>query len=135
MKLMKKKGTNMVLIDNAGAISMVGLASPSIGHTVANTEVLTALPTVVLDPPTISMTFGVNDSSLAGRDGTHLTGGKIGDRLMVEAKTNLAINVLLGLSDSSEVQGRGELQLGILIENMRREGFELSILPPQVIKM
>ncbi|XWS41136.1 hypothetical protein CRYUN_Cryun17cG0054300 [Craigia yunnanensis] len=136
VKLMKKKGTNMVLIDSAGAgdiISMAGLASPSIGHTVANTEVLTALPTVVLDPPTISMTFGVNDSPLAGRDGTHLTGGKIGDRLMAEAETNLAINVLPGLSDSFEVQGRGELQLGILIENMRREGFELSISPPQVM--
>ncbi|XP_022741369.1 uncharacterized protein LOC111292967 isoform X2 [Durio zibethinus] len=136
VKLMKKKGTNMVLIDSAGAgdiISIAGLASPSIGHTVANTEVMTALPTIVLDPPTISMTFGVNDSPLAGRDGTHLTGGKIGDRLMAEAETNLAINVLPGLSDSFEVQGRGELQLGILIENMRREGFELSISPPKVM--
>ncbi|KAJ4977136.1 hypothetical protein NE237_002242 [Protea cynaroides] len=135
-KLMKKKGTNMVLIDIAGAgdiISFSGLANPSIGHTVSNVEVMTALPTVELDPPTISMTFSVNDSSLAGRDGTHLTGGKIGDRLMAEAETNLAINVLPGLSDSYEVQGRGELQLGILIENMRREGFELSVSPPKVM--
>ncbi|XP_042520985.1 50S ribosomal subunit assembly factor BipA [Macadamia integrifolia] len=135
-KLMKKKGTTMVLIDSAGAgdiISMAGLASPSIGHTVSNVEVMTALPTVELDPPTISMTFSVNDSSLAGRDGTHLTGGKIGDRLLAEAETNLAINVLPGLSDSYEVQGRGELQLGILIENMRREGFELSVSPPKVM--
>ncbi|THG17311.1 hypothetical protein TEA_008595 [Camellia sinensis var. sinensis] len=144
-KLMKKKGTSIVLIDSAGAgdiISMAGLASPSIGHTVANVEalsfvhvgeyknfvlcrswsyksniscsyhiVMTALPTVELDPPTISMTFGVNDSPLAGRDGTHLTGGRIGDRLMAEAETNLAINVIPGLSESYEVQGRGELQL------------------------
>ncbi|XP_039119771.1 50S ribosomal subunit assembly factor BipA [Dioscorea cayenensis subsp. rotundata] len=136
-KLMKKKGTNMVMIDSAGAgdiISLAGLAMPSIGHTVANVEVMAALPTVELDPPTISMTFGVNDSPLAGRDGTHLTGGKIGDRLMAEAETNLAINVLPGpLSDSYEVQGRGELQLGILIENMRREGFELSVSPPRVM--
>ncbi|MBA0781325.1 hypothetical protein Gotri_002258, partial [Gossypium trilobum] len=67
VKLMKKKGTSMVLIDSAGAgdiISMAGLGSPSIGHTVANTEVMAALPTVELDPPTISMTFGVNDSPL-----------------------------------------------------------------------
>ncbi|RVX09397.1 GTP-binding protein TypA/BipA-like [Vitis vinifera] len=159
LKLMKKKGTNMVLIDSAGAgdiISMAGLTSPSIGHTVANVElcslvsaasvsasqlsfnlsgVMTALPTVELDPPTISMTFSVNDSPLAGRDGTHLTGGKIGDRLMAEAETNLAINVLPGLSESYEVQGRGELQLGILIENMRREGFELSVSPPKVMLM
>ncbi|XVF60916.1 hypothetical protein PTKIN_Ptkin08bG0086400 [Pterospermum kingtungense] len=136
VKLMKKKGTNMVLIDSAGAgdiISMAGLACPSIGHTVANTEVMTALPSIVLDPPTISMTFGVNDSPLGGRDGIHLTGGKIGDRLMAEAETNLAINVIPGLSESFEVQGRGELQLGILIENMRREGFELSISPPKVM--
>ncbi|KAF5481378.1 hypothetical protein F2P56_002035 [Juglans regia] len=136
VKLMKKKGTSMVPVDSAGAgdiISMAGLTSPSIGHTVANVEVMTALPTVELDPPTISMTFGVNDSPLAGRDGTHLTGGKIGDRLMAEAETNLAINVLPGLSESYEVQGRGELQLGILIENMRREGFELSVSPPKVM--
>lgn len=136
MKLMKKKGTSMVLIDAAGAgdiVSMAGLATPSIGHTIANVEVMTALPTVELDPPTISMTFGVNDSPLAGRGGTHLTGGKIGDRLMAEAETNLAINVIPGLSESFEVQGRGELQLGILIENMRREGFELSVSPPKVM--
>ncbi|RWR96389.1 GTP-binding protein TypA/BipA [Cinnamomum micranthum f. kanehirae] len=137
LKLMKKKGTNMVLIDSAGAgdiISMAGLMSPSIGHTVANVEVMATLPTVELDPPTISMTFGVNDSPLAGRDGSHLTGGKIGDRLAAESETNLAINVLPGpTSDSFEVQGRGELQLGILIENMRREGFELSVSPPRVM--
>ncbi|KAK1302253.1 hypothetical protein QJS10_CPB12g01048 [Acorus calamus] len=137
VKLMKKKGTNMVTVESAGAgdiVSMAGLNTPSIGHTVANVEIMTALPTVELDPPTISMTFGVNDSPLAGRDGTHLTGGKIGDRLMAEAETNLAINVLPGvISDSFEVQGRGELQLGILIENMRREGFELSVSPPRVM--
>ncbi|KAL9241148.1 hypothetical protein vseg_015290 [Gypsophila vaccaria] len=136
VKLMKKKGTSMALVESAGAgdiVCIAGLASPSIGHTVANTEVMTALPMVVLDPPTISMTFGVNDSPLAGKDGVHLTGGKIGERLMAEAETNLAINVIPGLSESFEVQGRGELQLGILIENMRREGFELSISPPKVM--
>ncbi|AEC08486.1 elongation factor family protein [Arabidopsis thaliana] len=136
VKLMKKKGTTIVSIDAAGAgdiICMAGLTAPSIGHTVASAEVTTALPTVELDPPTISMTFGVNDSPLAGQDGTHLTGGRIGDRLMAEAETNLAINVIPGLSESYEVQGRGELQLGILIENMRREGFELSVSPPKVM--
>ncbi|CAO2813110.1 unnamed protein product [Amaranthus hypochondriacus] len=126
----------MVSVDCAGAgdiVCIAGLASPSIGHTVASTEVMSALPTVELDPPTISMTFSVNDSPLAGKDGIHLTGGKIGERLMAEAETNLAINVIPGLSDSFEVQGRGELQLGILIENMRREGFELSVSPPRVM--
>ncbi|WOG98703.1 hypothetical protein DCAR_0418047 [Daucus carota subsp. sativus] len=135
-KLMKKKGTSLVLVDFAGAgdiISMSGLGSPSIGHTVSSVEVMTPMPTVELDPPTISMTFGVNDSPLAGKDGTHLTGGKIGDRLLAEAETNLAINVVPGLAETYEVQGRGELQLGILIENMRREGFELSVSPPKVM--
>ncbi|CAN4105023.1 unnamed protein product [Withania somnifera] len=136
VKLMKKKGMRADPVDSAGAgdiVSMAGLSSPTIGHTVANAEVMTALPTVVLDPPTISMTFGVNDSPLAGSDGIHLTGGKIGDRLIAESETNLAINVLPSTSESYEVQGRGELQLGILIENMRREGFELSISPPKVM--
>lgn len=136
VKLMKKKGMRADPVDSAGAgdiVSMAGLSSPTIGHTVANAEVMTALPTVVLDPPTISMTFGVNDSPLAGSDGIHLTGGKIGDRLLAESETNLAINVLPSTSESYEVQGRGELQLGILIENMRREGFELSVSPPKVM--
>ncbi|XP_073149161.1 uncharacterized protein [Henckelia pumila] len=136
VKLMKKKGTSIISIDSAGAgdiVSMAGLTSPAIGHTIANVEVMTALPNVELDPPTISMTFGVNDSPLAGRDGTYLTGRQIGDRLKAEAERNLAINVLPGMSDSYEVQGRGELQLGILIENMRREKFELSVSPPKVM--
>ncbi|KAL9268466.1 Large ribosomal subunit assembly factor BipA-like protein [Drosera capensis] len=136
VKLMKKKGMSMALVDGAGAgdiVSMAGLANPAIGHTISSAEVMDVLPTVELDPPTISMTFGVNDSPLAGKDGTHLTGGKIGERLAAEAETNLAINVIPGLSESFEVQGRGELQLGILIENMRREGFELSVSPPKVM--
>ncbi|XP_020527980.1 uncharacterized protein LOC18442254 isoform X2 [Amborella trichopoda] len=136
VKLMKKKGTSTVLINSAVAgdiVSVAGLTRPSIGYTLSSVEVMSALPTVELDPPTISMTFGVNVSPLAGRDGTHLTGGKIGDRLVAEAETNLAINVIPGLLDTYEVQGRGELQLGILIENMRREGFELSVSPPRVM--
>ncbi|KAD4981712.1 hypothetical protein E3N88_18383 [Mikania micrantha] len=136
VKLRKNKGMVSFDVDCAGAgdiISVAGLKSPSIGHTVANIEVMTPLPTVELDPPTISMTFGVNDSPLAGLDGTQLTGGKIGDRLMAEAETNLAINVIPGLAESYEVQGRGELQLGILLENMRRESFELSVSPPKVM--
>ncbi|RVW46760.1 GTP-binding protein TypA/BipA-like [Vitis vinifera] len=122
LKLMKKKGTNMVLIDSAGAGDIISMAGYD------------CTATVELDPPTISMTFSVNDSPLAGRDGTHLTGGKIGDRLMAEAETNLAINVLPGLSESYEVQGGESFNwVSILIENMRREGFELSVSPPKVM--
>ncbi|CAH1420326.1 unnamed protein product [Lactuca virosa] len=90
---------------------------------------MTALPTVELDPPAISMTFGVNDSPLAALDGSQ----EIGDRLLAEAATNLAINVIPGLVESYEVQRRGELQLGILLENMRRENFELSVFLPRVM--
>uniref|UniRef100_A0A803M6K2 Tr-type G domain-containing protein n=1 Tax=Chenopodium quinoa TaxID=63459 RepID=A0A803M6K2_CHEQI len=86
VKLIKKKGTSMFSVDSAGAgdiICMAGLATPSIGHTVASTEVMDALPTVELDPPTISMTFGVNDSPLAGKDGTHVNEEHVG--LVMEA--------------------------------------------------
>ncbi|KAG6553221.1 hypothetical protein Mapa_004955 [Marchantia paleacea] len=137
VKLMKKKGTTTVLVDCAGAgdiVSIAGLSQPSIGHTISTIEVSEGLPAAPMDPPTISMTFGVNDSPLAGRDGHLLTGPKIGERLMQEAESNLSIAVVPTTSqDAYEVQGRGELQLGILIENMRREGFELSVSPPAVM--
>lgn len=92
--------------------------------TLCGLEVAEPLQTQAIDPPTLTMTFGVNDSPLAGRDGTHLTGTKIGSRLLAEAETNVSIRVMqqAGGGDSFEVQGRGELQLGVLIENMRREG-------------
>lgn len=137
VKLMKKRGTNIVPVESAGAgdiVSLCGLSNPSIGHTVSAVEITDLLPATVMDPPTISMTFGVNDSPLGGRDGNQLTGPKIGERLMSEAESNLSINVSpTPLKDAFEVQGRGELQLGILIENMRREGFELSVSPPAVM--
>ncbi|KAL0673759.1 hypothetical protein Bca4012_001740 [Brassica carinata] len=121
VKLMKKKGTTIVSIDAAGAgdiICMAGLTTPSIGHTVASTEVTTALPSVELDPPTISMTFGVNDSPLAGRDGTQLTGG--------ELQLGLCFSTFCSVFLSSPVQME-------IKHNMRREGFELSVSPPKVM--
>ncbi|KAK3242660.1 hypothetical protein CYMTET_47660, partial [Cymbomonas tetramitiformis] len=106
--------------------------------TIASPEVEEALAASPIDPPTIRMTFGVNDSPLAGLEGTQLTGSKLGDRLKAEAESNVSIkvsNVGEGSKsgDAYEVQGRGELQLGVLIETMRREGFEMSISPPVVI--
>lgn len=137
IKLMKKNGMSTVLVDCAGAgdiVSVAGLSQPSIGHTVANVEVTEALPAAAMDPPTLSMTFSVNDSPLGGRDGNQLTGPKIGERLLAEAMSNLSIAVIpTPRQDAYEVQGRGELQLGILLENMRREGFELSVSPPAVL--
>lgn len=137
IKLMKKNGMTSVLVDNAGAgdiVSIAGVSQPSIGHTVASVDVIEALPAAAMDPPTLSMTFSVNDSPLGGRDGNQLTGPKIGERLLAEAMSNLSIAVIpTPRQDAYEVQGRGELQLGILLENMRREGFELSVSPPAVL--
>lgn len=137
IKLMKKNGMTSVLVNSAGAgdiVSIAGLSEPSIGHTVAAVDVTEALPAAAMDPPTLSMTFSVNDSPLGGRDGNQLTGPKIGERLMVESRSNLSIAVIpTPRQDAYEVQGRGELQLGILLENMRREGFELSVSPPAVL--
>jgi GTP-binding protein len=93
-----------------------------------------ALPAQPIDPPTISVTFGINDSPLAGRDGKKVQSRVIRDRLMKEAESNVAIRVAdTPGGEAFEVSGRGELQMGVLIENMRREGFELSISRPQVI--
>lgn len=137
IKLMKKNGMTTVVVNNAGAgdiVSIAGLSEPSIGHTIAAVDVMEALPAAAMDPPTLSMTFSVNDSPLGGRDGHQLTGPKIGERLMFESRSNLSIAVIpTPRQDAYEVQGRGELQLGILLENMRREGFELSVSPPAVL--
>jgi GTP-binding protein len=93
-----------------------------------------ALPAQPIDPPTLSMTFRVNDSPLAGTEGTKVTGRMIRDRLLREAEGNVALRVTESdEKDSMEVAGRGELQLGILIETMRREGFELSVSRPKVL--
>ncbi|CAI5477087.1 unnamed protein product, partial [Closterium sp. Yama58-4] len=87
-----------------------------------------------IDPPTIAMTFSVNDSPLAGRHGTQMTGPKIGARLKAEVATNVSLGMEAGPSaDAFKVLARGEMQLGVLIESMRREGFELSISPPSVV--
>jgi GTP-binding protein len=94
------------------------------------------LPAQPIDPPTLSMTFRVNDSPLAGTEGTKVTGRMIRDRLLREGEGNVALRVTESDErDSMEVAGRGELQLGILIETMRREGFELSVSRPRVIDL
>ena len=87
-----------------------------------------------IDPPTITVTFGINDSPLAGREGKKVQSRVIRDRLMKEAESNVAIKITdTPGGEAFEVAGRGELQMGVLIENMRREGFELSISRPQVL--
>ena len=106
----------------------------SVADTLADLAVSEAIPAQPIDPPTISVTFGINDSPLAGRDGDKVQSRVIRDRLMREAETNVAIRIAdTPGGEAFEVSGRGELQMGVLIENMRREGFELSVSRPRVL--
>lgn len=117
-------------------VSVAGLTAATVTDTIASPLVTEPLPASPIDPPTLKMTFGVNDSRLGGKEGKNLTGRAIWDRLTTEAETNVALRVLQhedGGGDKFEVQGRGELHLGVLIEMMRREQFELSISPPVVL--
>src|SRR5215510_8211316 len=111
-----------------------GLPEATVAHTICDPEVETPIPAQPIDPPTLAMTFRVNDSPLAGTEGSKVTGRMIRDRLLREAEGNVALRVRESdEKDSMEVAGRGELQLGILIETMRREGFELSVSRPKVL--
>ncbi len=115
-------------------VSLAGMAKATVADTIAALAVDEPLPAQPIDPPTISVTFGINDSPLAGRDGKKVQSRVIRERLMKEAEQNVAIRVSdTPGGEAFEVAGRGELQMGVLIENMRREGFELSISRPQVI--
>ena len=115
-------------------VSIAGMAKATVADTICALAVDEPLDAQPIDPPTITVTFGINDSPLAGRDGKKVQSRVIRDRLMKEAESNVAIKINdTPGGDSFEVSGRGELQMGVLIENMRREGFELSISRPQVI--
>src|SRR5512145_172933 len=136
-KVLAFRGLERVGLDEASAgdiVSLAGLPNASVAHTICAPEVTAPLPAQPIDPPTLSMTFRVNDSPLAGTEGTKVTGRMIRDRLLREAEGNAALRVTESEErDSMEVAGRGELQLGILIETMRREGFELSVSRPRVL--
>jgi GTP-binding protein len=115
-------------------VALAGLSKATVADTLCAMEVTDALPAQPIDPPTISMTVSVNDSPLAGRDGDKVQSRVIRERLLREAESNVAIKVSETTEkDAFEVSGRGELQLGVLIENMRREGFEVSISRPRVV--
>jgi GTP-binding protein len=136
-KIMTFRGLERVPTDEANAgdiISLAGLAIATVANTIADPSVTEPLHAQAIDPPTLSMRFAVNDSPMAGREGTKVTSRMIRDRLFREGESNVAIKVTeSGDKDSFEVAGRGELQLGVLIETMRREGFELSISRPRVL--
>ncbi|MBW6505618.1 MAG: translational GTPase TypA [Rhodobacteraceae bacterium] len=136
-KILAFRGLSQTAIDLAEAgdiVTVAGMSKANVADTLCDLSLDTALPAQPIDPPTISVTFGINDSPLAGRDGSKVQSRVIRDRLMREAESNVAIKVEDTPSgDAFVVSGRGELQMGVLIENMRREGFELSISRPRVI--
>ena len=115
-------------------VSIAGLAQATVSQTLCALDVIEPLPAQPMDPPTLMMMFRVNDSPLAGTEGDKVTGRMIRDRLLREAEGNAALRITEPKdSEAIEVAGRGELQLGILIETMRREGFELSVSRPKVL--
>ena len=136
-KILAFRGLARTPIETAEAgdiVSLAGMARATVADTLADFAVTAALPAQPIDPPTISVTFSINDSPLAGRDGDKVQSRVIRDRLLREAETNVAIRVTdTPGGDAFEVAGRGELQMGVLIENMRREGFELSVSRPRVL--
>ncbi len=136
-KILAFRGLASTPIDQAIAgdiVTIAGMTKATVADTLCALDVDVALPAQPIDPPTISVTFGINDSPLAGKDGTKVQSRVIRERLMKEAEINVAIKVTdTPGGDAFEVAGRGELQMGVLIENMRREGFELSISRPRVL--
>ena len=136
-KIMAFRGLSQVAIDIAESgdiVSLSGMSKATVADTLCSLVVEEALESQPIDPPTISVTFGINDSPLAGRDGKKVQSRVIRERLMKEAESNVAIQVSdTPGGEAFEVSGRGELQMGVWIENMRREGFELSISRPQVL--
>ncbi|ATR22529.1 GTP-binding protein TypA/BipA [Roseomonas mucosa] len=136
-KLMTFSGLDRVPVEEVQAgdiIAIAGLSDATIPDTIASPEVTEPLPAIPVDPPTLSMTFRINDGPLGGREGKKVTSRQIRDRLFKETEGNVAIRVKDSEeADSFEVSGRGELQLGVLIETMRREGFELTIGRPRVL--
>ena len=137
VKLYGFSGINRVPVEEVQAgdiIAIAGLKHASVADTICAIEISEPILSNPVDPPTMSITIGINNSPLAGTEGSKLTSSLVQQRLLKEAESNVAISVTEAESkDFYEVGGRGELQLGILIENMRREGFELSVLKPKVI--
>lgn len=136
-KLMSFEGLKRIPIESAECgdiVAIAGLEIATVADTIASQSVTEPIKSLPIDPPTLSMIFSINDSPLAGQEGKKLTSRMIWDRLEKEAEGNISISISRSEEqDAFEVSGRGELQLGILIETMRREGFELSISRPRVL--
>ncbi len=136
-KILAFRGVERIGVESAEAgdiVAVTGMSKSTVADTICVPEVSTPLKAQPIDPPTLAMTFSINDSPLAGKEGDKVTSRVIGARLMREAEGNVAFHIRqTEEADAFEVAGRGELQLGVLIETMRREGFELSISRPRVL--
>jgi GTP-binding protein len=136
-KLLAFRGLERVAIEEAVAgdiIAIAGLTETTVADTIADHIVAAPIPTMAIDPPTLAMTFSINDSPLAGKEGDKVTSRMIRARLLRESEGNVAIRVREAEGkDAFEVAGRGELQLAVLVETMRREGYEISVGRPRVI--
>lgn len=136
-KILAYKGLERVSLEDAKAgdiVAISGMSKTTVADTLCSFDISAPLKAQPIDPPTLSMTFSVNDSPLGGREGDKVTSRMIGDRLRKEAEGNIALKISESENkDAFEVAGRGELQLGVLIETMRREGFELSVSRPKVL--
>ncbi|QBX99853.1 translational GTPase TypA [Rhodophyticola sp. CCM32] len=136
-KILAFRGLSQQPIELAEAgdiVSLAGMSKATVADTICDVSLTDPIPAQPIDPPTITVTFGINDSPLAGKDGKKVQSRVIRERLMKEAESNVAIRISdTPGGEAFEVAGRGELQMGVLIENMRREGFELSISRPQVL--
>ncbi|MEN6542735.1 translational GTPase TypA [Parvibaculum sp.] len=136
-KVLAYRGIQRIPVEEASAgdiVAIAGLVQGTVADTIADAAVTEPLKALPIDPPTLSITVAINDSPLAGREGTKVQSRVIRDRLMREAESNVAIRVSDSEGgDAFDVAGRGELQLGVLIETMRREGFELGISRPRVL--
>ncbi|MEN9913039.1 MAG: hypothetical protein RLY66_447 [Candidatus Parcubacteria bacterium] len=128
-----KKRTETKEAESGDIITVAGLPDIYIGETITDTESVEALPAITVDEPTISLQFLVNNSPFAGREGTFVTGRQIRERLERELETNVGLKVDFSSNEFFTVYGRGELHIAILIENMRREGYELQVSQPKVI--
>ncbi len=136
-KVLAFRGLKREVVEEASAgdiIALAGLEKATVSDTIGDISLEKPLSSQPIDPPTLAMTFGVNDSPLSGKEGSKVTSRLIQERLLKEDESNVAIKVRISEGiDACEVSGRGELQLGVLIETMRREGFELSISRPRVL--
>ncbi|MFT9848169.1 translational GTPase TypA [Aneurinibacillus sp. REN35] len=135
-KLFGFSGLKRIEIDEAKSgdiVAIAGVEDINVSDTIADTETPDALPLLTIDEPTLQMSFLVNNSPFAGREGKHITSRKLRDRLMAELETDVSLRVEEVTPEQYTVSGRGELHLSILIENMRREGYELQVSKPEVI--